>query len=110
MKERLSFKEYYESKRKLLSACDMVPRIRTEYVLTKYCKFPIFESVSDDSKVYVSFKPRDIIEVIWEKVNEDDGYPAAKCIVLVTEGRKEVFPCWNNKKIHNWVNRNTNER
>lgn len=109
MKQRLSFKEYYDSKKTLLSAYDDVLRIRTEYVLTKYCKFPIFESLDGDERMYVSFKPRDVIEVLWERTNEFDDYPAAKCFVLVSEAGKEVFPCWNNKKIHKWVERNTNE-
>jgi len=106
---KLSFREYYDSKKKLLSACDSIPRIRNEYVLTKYCKFPVFESLDDDEKQYIAFKPKDTIEILWERCNEFDDYPAAKCITLVSEGGKEVFPCWNNNKLHKWVDNNTNE-
>lgn len=109
MKNRLSFREYYDSKKKLLSACDDAPRIRTEYVLTKYCKFPVLESLDSDDKVYVSFKPKDVIEILWEQSNEFDDYPAAKHVVLKNGDGKEVFPCWNNTKLHKWVERNTNE-
>ncbi len=109
MKGQLTFKEYYESKRKLLSACDTIPRLRSSYMLTKYCKFPVFESSNSDERQYVSFKPRDVIEILWEKTNEYDDYPVAARIVLINEGRKEVSPAWNNKKVHNWVERNTNE-
>lgn len=109
MARQLSFKEYYESKRKLREACDNVPRIRNEYRLVKYCKFPVFESLDSDDKIYVSFKPKDKIEILWEKANEFDDYPSAKCIVLISEDDKEVFPCWNNKKMHKWIENNTIE-
>lgn len=108
--KRLSFSEYYVSKKKLLSACDSVPRIRNEYTLKKYCKFPVFEALDNDDRSYVSFRPKDRIEVLWEKVDEFDDYPTAKRIVLISEdGDKEVYPCWNNKKIHKWINSNTIE-
>jgi hypothetical protein len=105
----LSFKEYYDSKQKLLSACESIPRIRSEYRITKYCKFPFFESLSSENREYIAFKPKDRIEVLWEKVDEYDAYPVAKRITLITEGRKEVFPIWNNKKMHSWIDTNTNE-
>lgn len=108
--KRLSFKEYYESKKQLLSACDNVPRIRNEYKLVKYCKFPVFESNDSDEKTYVSFKPKDKIEVLWEKINEADKYPVAKRMVLLTkEGQQEVYPCWHNQKLHKWIENNTVE-
>ena len=108
---RLSFKEYYESKKRLLMASESIPRIRNEYYLTKYCKFPIFESMDSDSKQYVSFKPKDRIEVLWEKMDENDAYPAARRMLIISESgdEMEVYPCWNNKKMHNWIDNNTNE-
>ena len=107
--KRLSFKEYYESKKRLLSACESIPRIRNEYRLTKYCKFPVFESMDSDEKTYISFKPKDQIEILWEKTDDVDEYPIAKRMVIISEDNKEVFPCWNNKKMHRWVENNTNE-
>lgn len=107
--KRLSFKEYYESKKQLLSACEKVPRIRNEYRLTKYCKFPVFESLDKDNRTYVSFKPNDTIEVLWEKVDEFDDYPTPKQIILKSKDGQEVFPCWGDKKIHKWINNSTIE-
>ena len=106
---KLSFKEYYESKQKLLFACESVPRVRSTYRLNKYCKIPVFESLDSDEKVYIAFKPKDRIEVLWEGVNEFDDYPIAKHMVLVSEGGKEVFPCWGNNKLHKWIENSTNE-
>ena len=105
----MGFKEYYESKQRLRSACESIPRIRNEYRLTKYCKVPVFESLDDDGKTYISFKPKDRIEVLWEGVNEFDDYPTAKHIVLLSEDGRKVFPCWNSNKIHKWIENNTNE-
>ena len=107
--KRLSFREYYDSKKKLLSACETVPRIRNEYRLTKYCKVPVFEELTGDNKVYVAFKPKDVIEILWEKSNEFDDYPTAKRMILISEDGKEVFPCWNNKKMHKWIEGHTIE-
>jgi uncharacterized pyridoxamine 5'-phosphate oxidase family protein len=107
--ERLSFKRYFESKKKLLEACESVPRIRNEYKVTKYCKFPVFESLDDDSKSYVAFKAMDRIEVLWEKSDQDDNYPVARYIVLLSEDGQKVYPCWNNKKIHSWIENSTIE-
>jgi hypothetical protein len=107
--KKLSFREYYESKKKLLSAGDTIPRIRTEYVLTKYCKVPVYDSLDTDVKTYISFKPKDAIGVLWERSSETDEFPAAKHIVLLAEDDREVFPCWNNKKLHRWLDGNTHE-
>ncbi len=106
---KLSFKEYYESKQLLRSACDIIPRIKNEYRLKKYCKVPVFESLNSNKRIYISFKPKDRIEVLWEAVNEHDDYPTAKHIVLISEGNREVFPCWSSTKIHKWIDNNTNE-
>ena len=110
----MSFKEFYEtryvsSKRKLLAACDDSPRMRNEYKLTKYCKFPVFESMERDEKVYVSFKPMDKIQVLWEQVMEGSEYPVPKCIYLVSEDNKEVYPCWTTTKFNRWIEKNTIE-
>lgn len=110
----MGFKEFYESKyqdskKKLLAACDTTPRVRNEYKLVKYCKFPVYESLDSDDKVYVSFRPKDRIEVLWEQVNEQDDYPVPKKIVLINEDQKEVYPCWNNKKFRKWIENSTIE-
>jgi hypothetical protein len=110
---KIGFKEFYEtkymnSKQKLLAACDDTPRMRNEYKLTKYCKFPVYESTDSDDKIYVAFRPKDRIQVLWEQVNEHDDYPIPKSIYLYGE-EKEVFPCWNNKKFMKWIENSTIE-
>jgi hypothetical protein len=110
-----SFKEFYarhqQAKLKLREAVDNVPRVRTNYRLTKYCRFPVFESFDSDEKVYVSFKPKDEVQILWEHVNEKDAYPTPKSIYILDEwgNEKEVFPCWNNKKMQKWVENSTIE-
>ena len=107
--KRLSFSDYYASKSSLLTASESVPRIRSDYKLTKYCRFPVYESLDGTVRTYVTFKPKDKINVLWEPVDENDAYPVAKRMVLISEGGKEVFPCWHNKKIHQWIENNTSE-
>ena len=106
---RLTFREYYESKKRLLNASESVPRVRKTYSLNKYCKFPVFESLDSDERVFVSFKPNDKIDILWEHVNEHDFYPTPKSICLISEGGDIVYPYWNNKKMKNWVDTNTKE-
>lgn len=110
-----SFKEFYArhqaAKLKLREAADSTPRVRNDYRLTKYCKFPVYESYEKDEKVYISFKPKDEIQILWEHVSEYDDYPTPKSIYIFSEDGKEkqVFPCWNNKKMRKWVENNTIE-
>lgn len=105
---RLGFKEYYESKKRLLSAAEDSPRIREEYELLKYCKFPVYESLDDDHKTYLAFKPKDRIEVLWEHVSNYDEFPVAKCLRIISEdGDDHYYPSWNNVKMTKWVNSNT---
>lgn len=103
--QRMTFKEYYESKDRLRLAGEECPRISMQYEVTKYCKMPVMESPEDEQKLHVSLKPRDLIEVLWEYI--DPNYPTPKSITLVSEDDKKVFPCWNNKKVLKWVNTNT---
>lgn len=102
---RLTFKEYVESKNKLLLAGEECPRITLEYEITKYCKIPVTESPDDETKLQVSLKPKDTIEVLWE--HNDPSYPTPRNIVLTSEGNKKVYPCWNNKKVLKWVQNNS---
>ena len=104
---KLDFKKYYESKKKLLEAIDSSPRIRLKYKLNKYCKVPLQESIDSTQKTYVSFKPDDIIEILWEYDTPDN--PTVKYIKLLTENVSTFFPVWNSSKMFKWTLNNTEE-
>lgn len=104
---KMTFSEYWKSKDCLISANDETPRVVTEYRLNKYCKIPLYETLEQDSKEYISFKPNDCIKVHWEYHNLLE--PTPKYITVVREGAENInyFPCWNNKKMIKWVDTNT---
>src|SRR5882757_7286888 len=63
--KKLSFKEYYESKQQLLEAITNIPSTINTYVIKKYCKVPV---IIENQKEFITFKPKDIIKIIWEYV------------------------------------------
>lgn len=103
---KLEFKQYYESKMKLLEAADSSPRVTLQYKLTKYCKVPVHERIDSDEKIYFSLKPEDKVEILWEYDTPDT--PTVRYIRVVESG-ETFFPVWNSGKIFNWVVSNTEE-
>lgn len=103
---KLTFKEYYNSKKRLLEAIDSSPKIKLQYKLQKYCKVPLLEHIDTDDKTYISFKPDDIIEVVWEYDTPES--PTVRCIKLV-ETNETYFPVWGSIKFFNWTLNNTKE-
>jgi predicted transcriptional regulator len=94
----ISFKEYIESKNILRNAAEDSAKIKISYIVNKYCKIPITEDIEDTDKKYIQFKPKDTIEIFWEK-HED------KMIArfLVVNEEYKVYPTWTIKKFNNWV-------
>lgn len=97
---KIDFKQYYESKIKLLEAVDSSPRVKLQYKMRKYCKIPLHENVSSDDKIYISLKPDDVIEILWEYDTPDT--PTVRYVKLM-EDEKILFPAWNSPKMFNWV-------
>lgn len=108
-KSKLSFKEYCESKEYLRLAAENIPQITERYELTKYCKFPIVMD-EDGGKQYVSFRPKDTIEVLWEFLNPE--VPVARKVIVCTdeEDNQKIQPAWGNTKLSSWLNKNTHKR
>lgn len=106
MSEKLSFKEYCQSKEYLRLAAESIPQIKEEYELTKYCKFPVVTDGVDD-KEYISFKPKDTIEVVWEYLNPEA--PIARKVLVTTDDddHSKIQPAWGNTKLSSWLNKNT---
>lgn len=103
---KLNFKDYYQSKKKLLEAIDSSPKVRLKYKLDKYCKLPLHENVDSDKKIYYALKPDDVVEIIWEYDSPDN--PTVRCIKILESG-ETYFPVWHSTKIFNWTLKNTNE-
>jgi len=98
--KKLSFKEYYESKQKLLSESDTVVVFKTKHDVYKYCKVPF---TVDGERKYVSFKPKDTIMVEWQRTGNE-------IIPLVVEiGTASHNLAWNSKKMKSWVETSTTQ-
>lgn len=102
----MDFKQYYDSKIRLLEAVDSSPKVKLRYKLKKYCKVPMLKEVDSRDKNYVSLKPDDVIEILWEYDSPDN--PTVRYIKVLGEN-DTYFPFWNSSKIFTWALSNTEE-
>jgi hypothetical protein len=102
----MDFKCYYDSKIRLLEAVDSSPKVILKYKLTKYCKVPMLKEVDSGDKDYISLKPDDIIEILWEYDSPDN--PTVRYIKIMNQDLT-YFPFWNSSKIFTWALSNTEE-
>ena len=103
---KLTFKDYYRSKLKLIEAVDLSPRVKIQYELNKYCKLPVYEQVDLSDRKYLSLKLDEQVEILWEYDTLDA--PTVRYIRIVETGQTFI-PAWNSGKMFNWVINNTNE-
>lgn len=103
---KLEFKQYYESKMRLLEAVDSSPKIKLQYKLVKYCKLPLHEAVDNTNKKYIPLKPDDIVEILWEYDVPD--MPTVRYVRII-DTAETLFPVWNSIKMFSWVLNNTKE-
>lgn len=105
----LSFSEYYKSKQKLLESAEDSPRIYSQYNIKTYRKVPLLEDYDSTEKVYISFKPKDSIKILWEY--ENVYFPTARNFIVINEDGTSTtyYPCWSNKKLLKWAMNNATE-
>lgn len=102
MKE--SFKQYLESKTQLLEAAKTDKKLTLIYEVRKYCKVP-FVRDGDDEKVYISFKPKDLIEVLWECKE----LSVVKNVSILDGDNERVKPAWKQLKFAQWLENNASQ-
>lgn len=102
----MDFKKYYDSKIRLLEAVDSSPKVKIKYKLTKYCKVPVLNEVDSKDKNYISFKPDDVVEILWEYDAPDN--PTVRYIKILDK-ELTCFPFWSSTKIFTWTLGNTEE-
>ena len=54
---KLTFKEYYKAKKRLIEAVDSSPKIKLQYKLQKYCKVPLLEHIDVDAHAHLITQP-----------------------------------------------------
>ena len=95
--KKLSFSEYHNSKKILLSESLVPIEFTTVHTLQKYCKVPF---LVEDEKVQLGFKPRDIIKITWQRLGE------SLTPLSIRKNDVEYKPTWNSKKMKSWVETN----
>lgn len=97
---KLSFKEYCESKEILLESSTTKVMFNTTHIVNKYCKIPLYLI---DAKVYVSFKPRELILIEWQRV----GSTIELSSICVHD--QTYNSVWVAEKIKSWVQQTTTQ-
>ena len=108
--KKLTFKDYMQSKEKLLEAAENnTPEQTVNYSVRKYCKLVIGESKQD--KIYVPLKPKHQVSVKW--LYEDLENPTP--VEILFNGVSDVPTAegfatfWEGEKLRKWLDRNTHE-
>lgn len=107
--EKLTFKQYIETKQKLREAIERTPKQTVSYSMTKYCKMIVGES--KDEKVYIPLKPKNKITVDYLYINED----APVITGVHVEDVEEVDPeftysvFWENERFIRWLEKNAKQ-
>ena len=109
MPDKLTFKEYLDSKQRLREAVAKVPNRTAMYTVRKYCKLPIGET--KEEKQYINLKPKQQIEVEWLYEDIDDPTIVAIRFVNVTNilNESKYSSFWAGKKLLKWLEKNTHE-
>ena len=109
MQQKITFKEYLDSKEKLLKAVTESPIRVATYTVKKYCKIPLGES--KEEKEYVALKPKHCIVVEWKYSNPERPEPLSvrfKNIKNILED-DEFSTYWSSEKLQQWLKRNAKE-
>ena len=99
----ISFKEYLESKQILKTSIKESPVTETQYLITKYCKIPVFDN---GELKEIKLKPRQEIVMNWLHENTDAQKLESLRFIDYMEDRIYKTKLAD-KKLDNWINKNT---
>ena len=103
--DKLTFKDYLDSKERLLLAIQETPIASTQYVVKRYCKIRIGESRT--ARQEVALKPKQKITVEWRYDDIDNPEPVS--VILENVGPEEKPVYWNGHKLKDWLSKNAFE-
>lgn len=102
--KKLSFKEYYDSKKLLKDAGKSYPKYIKTHIVNKYCKIPANKFDNLNEKININFKPGDRITVFWESPDYINSIP----IHFFIDGNESKFYfSWQSQKVNKWINAST---
>jgi hypothetical protein len=109
MSNKLTFKQYLESKEQLKAAVQRIPQQVVEYSVKKYCKIVVGEN--KDDRQYINLKPKHKVLIEW--LYDDMKTPTPISIrfegVKDVEENNEYKTSWANSKLAKWLLRNAKE-
>lgn len=107
--DKLTFKQYLESKEQLLKAIENTPVSVLEYEVKKYCSLTVGESEEDKS--LVSLKPKHKIIVEWRYTSVDNPTPESIRFVGVNEVDEDeaLSTFWSGNKLQKWLTRHAKQ-
>jgi hypothetical protein len=107
---KLSFKEYLESKQQLLKTLGECPIQSLTYNVTKYCRLIVGEN---NDKKAVLLKPGHTIIVEWQYQNVEDVTPQPLSIRFEDskdiDASEEFNTPWKSTKLAKWLSKNSIE-
>lgn len=104
--EKLTFKQYLETKEKLREALTKIPKQSITYSMTKYCKMIVGEK---EDKIYIPLKPKN--EITVEFLYEDENNPTV--LGVNVDNADDIDPdeqynvFWESKRFIRWLDKNT---
>lgn len=103
--QRLTFKQYLESKDQLLKAIENTPTAIVEYEVKKYCSLPLGET--EEEKKPIGLKPKHRVIVEWRYDSLSNPTPEAVRIAgLKDVDEDEKFSTfWQGTKLLKWLAR-----
>lgn len=107
--ERLTFKQYLDSKEQLLKAIENTPKAVYEYEVKKYCSLTLGET--EEEKRLVGLKPKNRVVVEWRYDSIVDPTPETIRILGPKEiDEDEKFATfWSGSKLAKWLSRHAKQ-
>lgn len=105
--EKLTFKQYVESRDQLLKAIDNIPITVMEYEVRKYCNLVVGTA---EAPTTIQLKPKQHIRITW--MCQNPLLPIPESIHIVDQGilSESSHPITTNSdKLQKWLIRHTHE-
>lgn len=107
--DKLTFKQYLDSKERLREAVKQTPIRKVEYMMRKYCKLPVGETKED--KQYIPLKPKQKIIVEWNYRDLENPQLEGLFFENVdgVDDTDEYQSFWSDDRFKKWLLKNTRE-
>lgn len=106
--DKLTFKQYLESKERLREAANSVPQQTATYDVRKYCKLVVGES--KEEKEYIKLKPKNKIIVEWKYDDVDNPTCMSICFEGTEVSQDQRFSAlWAGDRLVRWLDRNAKQ-